>query len=40
MQYIVTWSEGDEVCYRFVDEEEISSLFEEDKKYIVAELPH
>lgn len=36
MQYIVTWSEGDEVCYRFVDEKEIQSLIEEDKKYIVA----
>ena len=40
MQYIVTWSEGNEVCYRFVAEEEISSLIEEDKKYIVAVLPN
>lgn len=40
MQCIVTWSEGDEVCYRFIAEEEISSLLEEDKKYIVAVLPN
>lgn len=40
MQYIVTWSEGDEVCYRFVDEKEVNSLIEEDKKYIVAVLPN
>lgn len=40
MNYIVTWSEGDEVCYRFVNEDEIDSLLEEDKKYIVAVLPN
>lgn len=40
MQYIVTWSEGDEVCYRFVNEDEINGLLEEDKKYIVAVLPN
>jgi len=40
MQYIVTWSEGDEVCYRFVDEKEIDIFLEEDKKYIVVMLPN
>lgn len=38
MQYIVTWTEGEEVYYRFVSEEEVDSLVEEDKKYIVAGL--
>ena len=28
MQYIVTWTEGEEVCYRFVSEEEIKDLIE------------
>lgn len=40
MQFIVTWVEGEEVCYRFVSEEEIGSFMEEDKKYIIAGLPH
>jgi hypothetical protein len=36
MQYIVTWSEGEEVFYRFVSEEEIKDIVEDDKKYIIA----
>lgn len=40
MQCIVTWTEGEEVCYRFVSEEEIESLMEDDKNYIVAWLPN
>ncbi len=40
MQCIVTWSEGEEVHYLFVDEEEVAEILEEDKKYIVAYLPH
>lgn len=40
MQCIVTWIEGEEVCYRFVSEEEIKELMEEDKKYIIARLPN
>lgn len=39
MQYIVTWFEGEEVCYRFVSEGEINALLEEDRPYIVAGLP-
>lgn len=38
MQYIVTWTEGEEVCYRFVSEEEIKDLVEDDKEYIIAGL--
>ena len=41
MQYIVTWTEGEEVCYRFVSEEEIKDLIEDDKesaKYLIKGL--
>lgn len=40
MQYIVTWTEGEEVFYRFVSEDEIDKMIEEDKKYIIAGLPN
>lgn len=40
MQFFVTWVEGEEVCYRFVSEEEIEGLMEDDKKYIIAGLPN
>jgi len=40
VQYIVTWTEGEEVFYRFVSEEEIGSLLEDDKEYIIAGLPN
>jgi len=40
MQCIVSWSEGEEVYYRFVDEEDVKSLLEEDREYIVARLPN
>jgi hypothetical protein len=40
MQYIITWSEGEEVCYRFVSEEELKDLVEDDKEYIIAGLPN
>ncbi|MCL6558485.1 MAG: hypothetical protein K6U74_06715 [Firmicutes bacterium] len=36
MEYVITWSEGEEVCYRFVSEEDIQKYMEEDKEYIVA----
>lgn len=38
MQYIVTWAEGEDVYYRFVSEEDIEDLMEDDKEYIIAGL--
>jgi len=38
MEYVVTWAEGEEVCYRFVSENEIKDLLEADKPYIIASL--
>jgi len=38
MEYVVTWAEGEEVCYRFVSENEIKDLLEADKRYIIASL--
>ncbi|MCL6558750.1 MAG: hypothetical protein K6U74_08070 [Firmicutes bacterium] len=38
MEYMVTWTEGEEVCYRFVTESEIDKLVEEDKDYIITSL--
>lgn len=38
MDYLVTWYEGDEVCYRFVDDEALSNLLENDRGYIVVPL--
>lgn len=40
MQYMVTWIEGEEVCYRFMSEEEINDLVEDDKNYIITGLPN
>jgi len=40
VQCIVTWSEGEEVHYLFVEEGEIAEILEEDKEYIVAYLPN
>ncbi|MCL6638725.1 MAG: hypothetical protein K6T80_03470 [Firmicutes bacterium] len=38
MEYVVTWTEGEEVCYRFVSGDEIEKLLEADKHYIIAGL--
>jgi len=36
--YLVTWIEGNEVFYRFVDEDELNALWETGKHFIVADL--
>lgn len=36
--YLITWIEGDEVCYRIVGEEEIERYWEIEKNYIVTRL--
>jgi len=38
MEYLVTWCEGDEVCYRFVSEDMLPALLEDDRGYIVVPL--
>lgn len=40
MQCMVTWTEGEEVFYRFLTKEEVECLLEEDKNYIVTWLPN
>jgi len=40
VQYIVTWVEGEDVYYRFISEEEIEELIEDDKEYIIAGIPN
>ena len=36
--YLVTWTEGDEVFYRIVTADEVASLWESEKNYIVTRL--
>lgn len=38
MEYLVTWYEGDEVCYRLVDDDGLPALLEDDRSYIVVPL--
>ncbi|WP_279233424.1 hypothetical protein [Desulfofundulus thermobenzoicus] len=38
MPYLVTWIEGEEVVYRFVDERELAKIWETEKNFIVTKL--
>ncbi|AEG14552.1 MULTISPECIES: hypothetical protein [Desulfofundulus] len=38
MPYLVTWLEGEEVCWRFVDEDELAEIWETEKHFIVTKL--
>lgn len=38
MEYLVTWSEGNDVNYRIVSAEELPEVLEDDRPYIVVPL--
>ncbi|WP_279286271.1 hypothetical protein [Desulfofundulus sp. TPOSR] len=38
MPYLVTWLEGEEVCWRFADEDELAEIWETEKHFIVTKL--
>ncbi|TYO97924.1 hypothetical protein [Desulfallas thermosapovorans] len=38
MTYLATWTEGKEVFYRFVNEQELQELWEPEKNFIVVKL--
>ncbi|WP_278244217.1 hypothetical protein [Desulfofundulus thermocisternus] len=38
LPYLVTWLEGEEVCWRFADEEELARILESEKHFIITRL--
>jgi len=38
LSYLVTWLEGEEVCWRFADEEELARILESEKHFIITRL--
>ncbi|MGI6554007.1 MAG: hypothetical protein ACOX2P_01070 [Bacillota bacterium] len=38
MQYLVTWSEGEEVAYLILGEQDLCRLGMDDKNYIITEF--
>ncbi|MDP3045623.1 MAG: hypothetical protein ACYDDN_04975 [Candidatus Desulforudaceae bacterium] len=38
MEYLVTWSDGNDVNYRIVPADELPALLEDDRPYIVVPL--
>lgn len=40
MEYLVTWTEGNDVNYRIVGAEDLPGVLEDDRPYIVVPLVH